>query len=320
MRQASAALTVRLATEADLDDIRQLNHQTFAGEIPQHAPRPDGRLVDRFEGVSTFIVVRDGDRLVGMCALGGASVLLGREVAGPRPAPAAGPHALRDPTARRGAGIPAWGRPARPPDAVGGGGGDARVRYRCYLGDDAPTQAVHAHGVRPLWPTRRDGGGGVPAHVRDQGIRGGARRVVPRPHQRASRGAGLVSHGAGATLAGGPCARRVTAAIASVAVVRRGLGADSPVAGRADRRAARGDLRGIGHARQRRDRGPDRPGRRASGGLLKRGTRRAPARPRAAARHRSRGGARAVGIAAAHGPRGEGRAPGARWVDLDGPP
>ncbi|MBM3906656.1 MAG: aminotransferase class V-fold PLP-dependent enzyme [Gemmatimonadetes bacterium] len=69
MRQASAALTVRLATEADLDDIRQLNHQTFAGEIPQHAPRPDGRLVDRFEGVSTFIVVRDGDRLVGMCAL-----------------------------------------------------------------------------------------------------------------------------------------------------------------------------------------------------------------------------------------------------------
>jgi aspartate aminotransferase-like enzyme/ribosomal protein S18 acetylase RimI-like enzyme len=69
MREASAALTVRIATAADLDDIRQLNHRTFADEIPQHTPRSDGRLVDRFEDVSTFIVVRDDDRLVGMIAL-----------------------------------------------------------------------------------------------------------------------------------------------------------------------------------------------------------------------------------------------------------
>jgi aspartate aminotransferase-like enzyme/GNAT superfamily N-acetyltransferase len=69
MREASAALTVRIATDADLDDIRRLNHQTFVTEIPQHAPRQDGRLVDRFEGVSTFFVVRDGDKLAGMLAL-----------------------------------------------------------------------------------------------------------------------------------------------------------------------------------------------------------------------------------------------------------
>ena len=69
MREASAALTVRIATASDLDDIRRLNHQTFVDEIPQHAPRSDGRLVDRFEGDSTFFVVRDRDRLAGMLAL-----------------------------------------------------------------------------------------------------------------------------------------------------------------------------------------------------------------------------------------------------------
>lgn len=69
MRQSSAALTVRLATADDFDDIRRLNHQTFASEIPQHAPRADGRLVDRFEDESTFIIARDNEKLAGMLAL-----------------------------------------------------------------------------------------------------------------------------------------------------------------------------------------------------------------------------------------------------------
>ncbi len=69
MRPASAELTVRVATESDFDDIRRLNHQTFATEIPQHAPQADGRLVDRFEEASTFFVVRDGEQLAGMLAL-----------------------------------------------------------------------------------------------------------------------------------------------------------------------------------------------------------------------------------------------------------
>ena len=69
MRESSAALTVRLATVEDFDDIRRLNHQTFAAEIPQHAPRPDGRLVDRFEDESTFIIARDHEKLAGMLAL-----------------------------------------------------------------------------------------------------------------------------------------------------------------------------------------------------------------------------------------------------------
>ena len=69
MRQSSAALTVRLATVDDFDDIRRLNHQTFAAEIPQHAPRADGRLVDRFEDESTFIIARDDEKLAGMLAL-----------------------------------------------------------------------------------------------------------------------------------------------------------------------------------------------------------------------------------------------------------
>lgn len=58
-----------LATDLDLDEIRRLNHRTFAEEIPQHACRADGRLVDPFEGDTLFIVARAATGLVGMLAL-----------------------------------------------------------------------------------------------------------------------------------------------------------------------------------------------------------------------------------------------------------
>ena len=56
-----------------LAQVHALNHRTFAGEIPQHAPRPDGRLVDRFHDENTYLVALDGDgpeaEVVGMMAL-----------------------------------------------------------------------------------------------------------------------------------------------------------------------------------------------------------------------------------------------------------
>lgn len=66
---AEPTLRFALATERDLDDIRRLNHRTFAEEIPQHARRADGRLVDPFERDTVFILARVATGLVGMLAL-----------------------------------------------------------------------------------------------------------------------------------------------------------------------------------------------------------------------------------------------------------
>jgi aspartate aminotransferase-like enzyme/GNAT superfamily N-acetyltransferase len=58
------------ATEAwELEALERLNHDTFAGEIPQHAPRSDGRLRDRFHEENHYIVALHGDEVVGMVAL-----------------------------------------------------------------------------------------------------------------------------------------------------------------------------------------------------------------------------------------------------------
>lgn len=67
--EAEPRLRFELATEGDLDDIRWLNHRTFAEEIPQHARRADGRLVDPFERDTVFILARVATGLVGMLAL-----------------------------------------------------------------------------------------------------------------------------------------------------------------------------------------------------------------------------------------------------------
>ena len=62
----------KVATEPhEVDGARRLNHRTFAGEIPQHAPDLSGRLVDRFEASSTTIVAMRGRDVVGMVAVRG---------------------------------------------------------------------------------------------------------------------------------------------------------------------------------------------------------------------------------------------------------
>ncbi|QDT13956.1 aminotransferase class V-fold PLP-dependent enzyme [Alienimonas californiensis] len=60
----------------EFEQIHRLNHRTFAGEIPQHEPRADGRLVDRFHDENLYAVaLREdeggGARVVGMLALRG---------------------------------------------------------------------------------------------------------------------------------------------------------------------------------------------------------------------------------------------------------
>ncbi len=62
-------LTYKIAdTSAEEEAIHRLNHRTFAGEIPQHAPNAQGRLVDRFHAENTYAVCLDGAELVAMVA------------------------------------------------------------------------------------------------------------------------------------------------------------------------------------------------------------------------------------------------------------
>ena len=63
--------TFRVATDPDdFEQIYRLNHRTFAEEIPQHEPSPDGRLVDRFHDENTYVVCSvPGGRIIGMVSV-----------------------------------------------------------------------------------------------------------------------------------------------------------------------------------------------------------------------------------------------------------
>lgn len=65
-------LTFKVADQPDeFEQIHRLNHDTFAGEIPQHAPHADGRLIDKFHDENTYAIALSGDEVVGMvCARG----------------------------------------------------------------------------------------------------------------------------------------------------------------------------------------------------------------------------------------------------------
>lgn len=67
---SATAIDFRIAREPwEFEAIHQLNHQTFAGEIPQHPPSPDGRLVDRFHDTNVYLIAARGDFLAGMLAV-----------------------------------------------------------------------------------------------------------------------------------------------------------------------------------------------------------------------------------------------------------
>jgi aspartate aminotransferase-like enzyme len=68
--ESETPLVFKIATEDwEMDLIHQLNYRTFVEEIPQHAPPPNGRLVDRFHAENTYIICLCGSKLAGMLAL-----------------------------------------------------------------------------------------------------------------------------------------------------------------------------------------------------------------------------------------------------------
>jgi aspartate aminotransferase-like enzyme len=70
MKPPTPDLRIKIATEAwEFEQIHRLNYRTFVEEIPQHAPNPDGQLVDRFHAENTYLIVLKGRELVGMVAI-----------------------------------------------------------------------------------------------------------------------------------------------------------------------------------------------------------------------------------------------------------
>jgi aspartate aminotransferase-like enzyme/GNAT superfamily N-acetyltransferase len=62
---------IKLAeTAAEREQVHRLNYATFVEEIPQHAPNPERRLVDRFDAENEYVIaLAPGGELAGMLAL-----------------------------------------------------------------------------------------------------------------------------------------------------------------------------------------------------------------------------------------------------------
>jgi len=68
--KASGTLLFTIAsTPEEFDQLDRLNHETFTREIPQHASSSDGRLRDAYHTENTYVVCKEGGRVVGMVAL-----------------------------------------------------------------------------------------------------------------------------------------------------------------------------------------------------------------------------------------------------------
>ncbi|KIL52890.1 aminotransferase class V-fold PLP-dependent enzyme [Jeotgalibacillus campisalis] len=66
------SLTYKMATEKEeLQQIHQLNYQTFVEEIPQHEKNAIHELVDKFHEENTYVIAKQGMEVVGMIAVRG---------------------------------------------------------------------------------------------------------------------------------------------------------------------------------------------------------------------------------------------------------
>ena len=55
---------------AEREQVHRLNYAAFVEEIPQHAPNPEHRLVDRFDAENEYVIaLAGGDEVIGMLAL-----------------------------------------------------------------------------------------------------------------------------------------------------------------------------------------------------------------------------------------------------------
>jgi aspartate aminotransferase-like enzyme/GNAT superfamily N-acetyltransferase len=60
-------LLYKIASEPEeMEQIYQLNYETFVEEIPQHQQNKDKRLIDKFDKENIYIIAKDGDEVVGM--------------------------------------------------------------------------------------------------------------------------------------------------------------------------------------------------------------------------------------------------------------
>ncbi len=65
-------LVFKIASEDwEFEAIHHLNYKTFVEEIPQHAPSPSQRLVDKFHTGNTYLTCFSGRKLAGMLAVRG---------------------------------------------------------------------------------------------------------------------------------------------------------------------------------------------------------------------------------------------------------
>lgn len=56
-------------TDAEFAQIARLNHATFAEELGQYTPLPEGVLVDKFHSKNTYVIALADERVVGMIAI-----------------------------------------------------------------------------------------------------------------------------------------------------------------------------------------------------------------------------------------------------------
>ena len=62
-------LIVRMANERDRETIYRLRHEVYAHELAQHSPNTTGQLTDSLDAFNHYIVVSDGDRIVGFVSI-----------------------------------------------------------------------------------------------------------------------------------------------------------------------------------------------------------------------------------------------------------
>ncbi len=53
-------------TSEELEQVFRLNHDVFAGELRQHHPSDEGRLVDKFHEKNLYLIALEDERVIGM--------------------------------------------------------------------------------------------------------------------------------------------------------------------------------------------------------------------------------------------------------------
>ena len=62
-------LTVRLGTDHDRETIYRLRHEVYARELGQYSTNTAGRLTDSLDAFNHYLVIADGDRIVGFVSI-----------------------------------------------------------------------------------------------------------------------------------------------------------------------------------------------------------------------------------------------------------